>query len=395
MFAFAVPAVGRRPALRHQRRRRLSQRPAARRGRHRQRAAARAASRPTARGPRTGTDQQPLYDGLLYASPTLTHDDVAKYFKDATFGVQATATSHRPSSPRPGVTIVRDKQLRRPAHLRRHRADVEFGAGYAGAAGPPVPDGRPAPHRPRAAVVVRRRLGGQPRDGPHAVGDRALHRGRPAEADRPRARASTAPRRAAGRSDVNAFVAGINAYIDEALLDPTQAAGRVRGASASRPSTWKVTDVIAEASLIGGIFGKGGGNEVRSRAAAPGAARSASARRRGRRAWADFRSKNDPEAPTTVLKKRFPLRDDARRSPKRGLALPDPGSVTFDAGRARRSRARRARATARSARSCVRAVSRAHAARLQLGARQRRASRPPATRSACSARRSATTCRRS
>src|SRR3954470_14805338 len=34
------------------------------------------------------TDQQPLYDGLLFASPTLTHDDVAKYFKDATFGVR-------------------------------------------------------------------------------------------------------------------------------------------------------------------------------------------------------------------------------------------------------------------------------------------------------------------
>src|SRR3712207_7116879 len=30
------------------------------------------------------------------------------------------------------------------------------------------------------------------------------------------------------------------------------------------PTAWKPTDVIAEASLIGGIFGKGGGNEVGS-----------------------------------------------------------------------------------------------------------------------------------
>ncbi len=30
------------------------------------------------------------------------------------------------------------------------------------------------------------------------------------------------------------------------------------------PAEWKPTDVIAEASLIGGIFGKGGGAEVRS-----------------------------------------------------------------------------------------------------------------------------------
>src|SRR5215212_8669186 len=33
-------------------------------------------------------DQLPLYNDLLYASPTLTHDDIAKYFKDATFGVK-------------------------------------------------------------------------------------------------------------------------------------------------------------------------------------------------------------------------------------------------------------------------------------------------------------------
>src|SRR4051812_8575762 len=33
-------------------------------------------------------DQEPLYDGLLYASPTLTEGDVAKYYKDATFGVK-------------------------------------------------------------------------------------------------------------------------------------------------------------------------------------------------------------------------------------------------------------------------------------------------------------------
>src|SRR5437899_2823258 len=33
-------------------------------------------------------DQEPLYDGLLYASPGLQPGDVAKYYKDATFGVK-------------------------------------------------------------------------------------------------------------------------------------------------------------------------------------------------------------------------------------------------------------------------------------------------------------------
>src|SRR2546430_11104243 len=33
-------------------------------------------------------DQEPLYDGLLYASPNITAADVDKYYKDATFGVK-------------------------------------------------------------------------------------------------------------------------------------------------------------------------------------------------------------------------------------------------------------------------------------------------------------------
>src|SRR3954449_6383932 len=54
------------------------------------------------------TDQLPLYTDLLYASPSITHDDVAKYFKDATFGVKPEDVEST-ESPKPGVTIVRDK----------------------------------------------------------------------------------------------------------------------------------------------------------------------------------------------------------------------------------------------------------------------------------------------
>jgi acyl-homoserine lactone acylase PvdQ len=45
----------------------------------------------------------------------------------------------------------------------------------------------------------------------------------------------------------------------------------------------------------------------------------------GRRAWADFRSRNDPEAPTTVSE-RFPY-ETGRAFAKRGLAIPDPNTV--------------------------------------------------------------------
>src|SRR5581483_5543527 len=79
-----------------------------------------------------------------------------------------------------------------------------------------------------------------------------------------------------------------------------------------------------EASLIGGIFGKGGGRELDS-ALTMRAFVKRFGRRAGRRAWRDFRSANDPEAPTTV-RKPFPY-ETGNPFAKRGLALPDPGSV--------------------------------------------------------------------
>src|SRR3982750_2625814 len=82
--------------------------------------------------PKHWADQEPLYDGLLYASPTLTEDDVAKYYKDATFGVKP-ADVESTISPQPGVTIVRDKQYGVPRIYGDTFDDVEFGAGYAAA----------------------------------------------------------------------------------------------------------------------------------------------------------------------------------------------------------------------------------------------------------------------
>jgi acyl-homoserine lactone acylase PvdQ len=125
---------------------------------------------------------------------------------------------------------------------------------------------------------------------------------------------------------LNEYVAGINAYIEQAKNDPTKLPAEY-AAFGKSPEAWKATDVIATASLIGGIFGKGGGREVQS-AQALLALEQRFGRARGRRAWKGFRSKNDPEAPTTVLGKRFPY-ETASAFSKRGLAIPNPGSVTM------------------------------------------------------------------
>ena len=122
-------------------------------------------------------------------------------------------------------------------------------------------------------------------------------------------------------SDVKEFVAGINAYITEALINPNKMPAEY-AALKQVPTEWKPTDVIAEASLIGGIFGKGGGAEVRS-ALALQAFEKQFGKQRRRAAWMNFREHNDPEAPTTV-KKSFPYETGSPFS-KTGLAMPDPG----------------------------------------------------------------------
>jgi penicillin amidase len=78
-------------------------------------------------------DQQPLYENLLYAAPTLTEGQIPSYFKDATFGVPAGEVESE-IEPRPGATIVRDKAFGVPHVYGVTRADTMFGAGYAGAA---------------------------------------------------------------------------------------------------------------------------------------------------------------------------------------------------------------------------------------------------------------------
>ncbi len=129
------------------------------------------------------------------------------------------------------------------------------------------------------------------------------------------------------KADLDNYVAGINQYIAEARLDPTKmpaeyaAIGQPQG-----PADWKGTDVVATADVVGAIFGAGGGRELPSALVLERAMKRFGAKA-GRRVWHDFRSAEDPEAPTTI-KKRFPYEVPPKHP--RGVALPDPGSVYGD-----------------------------------------------------------------
>jgi acyl-homoserine lactone acylase PvdQ len=264
-------------------------------------------------------DQQPLYENLLYGSPALTDAQVPNYFKDATFGVPPGEVAST-IEPRPGVTIVRDAAYGIPHIYGDTRADTMFGAGYAGAADRLfLMD--VLRHTGRAELASF--LGGS-----NAETDAGQWGFAPyTEADLEKQLAE-APRLygQAGQQaveDVQSYVDGINAYIAAANADP--ALKPAEYSLLNKPmEAWKPTDVVAIASLIGGIFGRGGGNELGS-AETMQAFEARFGRKAGRKAWLGFRSKNDPEAPTTISQ-RFPYETRSAFA-KRGPALPDPGSV--------------------------------------------------------------------
>lgn len=264
-------------------------------------------------------DQQALYENLLYVAPALTEAQIPTYFKDATFGVPASGVEST-IEPRPGVTIERDAAYGIPHIYGETRADTMFGAGYAGA-------------QDRLFLMDVLRHTGRAElasflGGSNAGADAAQWGFAPyteADFEKQLAEAPVLYGQAGQQAveDVQNYVAGINAYIAAANATPALKPGEY--ALLGKPmEPWKPTDVVAVASLIGALFGAGGGNELGS-AETMQAFEARLGRKAGRKAWLGFREKNDAEAPTTIAK-RFPYEMRSAFA-KRGLALPKPGSV--------------------------------------------------------------------
>jgi acyl-homoserine lactone acylase PvdQ len=267
-------------------------------------------------------DQLPMYANLKYATPGLTAAQIPQYFKDSTFGVPAGQVESS-ESPRDDVTIVRDKAFGVPHVYGRTRSGAMFGLGYAG-----------AEDRLFFMDVLRHAGRGELASfagGSNAEMDAEQWAVAPyTEADLEK-QAADLPKYlgAQGRqivTDVDNYIAGINQYIEEARLDPTKmpgeyaAIGRPQG-----PDLFKPADLIATAALVGGIFGKGGGEELQFSAIAD-ALQQRFGRRLGMRVFKGFRSAEDPEAPVTVFKRRFPYETPPKHVRRGSVARPDPGT---------------------------------------------------------------------
>ena len=65
------------------------------------------------------------------------------------------------------------------------------------------------------------------------------------------------------QADAESYLAGLNAYIAEAKLNPNKMPGEYAAINQPQgPTNFGQSDIIAIASLVGGIFGKGGGREL-------------------------------------------------------------------------------------------------------------------------------------
>ena len=276
--------------------------------------------------PPHATDQLAMYGDLVHVAPKLKAADIGKYFKDGSFGVKP-GDIERSYSPRSDVTILRDKGFGTGHVYGTTRSGTMFGAGYIAA-------------EDRLFFIdVLRHLGRAQLTSfaGGAAGNQAFDESQWAiapytEADLQRQYDQLDDLYGAEgkriQDDTKDYVDGINAYIDEAKMNPNLMPGEYGAINQpTGPTPWKPTDIIATAALVGGIFGKGGGNELGSALVLQQAQKKFGAAK-GRKVWRDFRSAEDPEAPTTVhTGKRFNYMAAPKKPAAGSVALPDPGSV--------------------------------------------------------------------
>ena len=276
--------------------------------------------------PRHNDDQLAMYADLASAVPGVTPQNIGRFFKDASFGVRPGDVA-RTYSPREDVTIVRDRSFGVPHVYGRDRTGAMFGLGYAGA-------------QDRLFFMDVLRNAGRARLSAFAggaAGNRAMDADQWAIAPYTEADLTRQYEQfddlygEEGRTvqrDLRAYVAGINRYIAQTRLDPTRLPGEyVATLRPGGPERWRVEDVIATASLVGGIFGKGGGREL-TQARLLRLFEQRFGARRAQRLWREWSAYEDPDAPTTLRDASFPYQVPSENPPADAVALWDEGTLS-------------------------------------------------------------------
>ncbi|MFD9002865.1 penicillin acylase family protein [Streptomyces sp. NPDC059582] len=281
--------------------------------------------------PSHAEDQLGPYANLATGYSTLTTDKINTFFNDASFGVASdqVASTESPAG-RSDVKIVRDKKTGVPHITGTTRYGTEFGAGYAAA------EDRlwlmdVFRHVGRGQLTTF--AGGAPsnqgleqefyRNAPYTEAD--------LQAQIDNAVAGNGARGQQALADANAYLAGVNSYIDASdsgRYFPGEYVLTGHKDSITNAGTidhFKITDLVALASVIGSLFGSGGGGEV-DNAVSLLAAQAKYGVVDGTKVWESFRERNDAEAALTLHNgESFPYA--VKPDDPQGEALPDAGSV--------------------------------------------------------------------
>ena len=224
-------------------------------------------------------DQIARYDGLTPLGADVQATDLRKYYKPEPLGLGG----ERPASttrPKPGVTIDRDR-FGVPHVYGTNRANTEFGAGWA-----------TAEDRGLYLQLLRGAARISALDVPGydafsvALSGRTFVPSAQTESFLA-SQVKLAQQTAKGRQllrDVDAYIAGINAYFKK---------------QGGFVAPYTRNDVTAIGTLIGAVFGAGGGSEARSaQFLSDLQARLGPAK--GLSVWNDLREQNDPTTPVTI-----------------------------------------------------------------------------------------------
>lgn len=271
-------------------------------------------------------DQVAMYDRLAREWPSLEAAKLGDYYKVASFNVPPDQIESV-SSPKPGVTIVRDT-FGVPHIFGATDRDVVWGAGYV------TGDDRMfftdvLRHLGRARVSEF--LGASEAN---LALDRDVARVAGYTEAELQFQVDQMPRKFGALGELSlqsfkAFTEGMNAWIVEALTDP-------RKLPVEYPALqlvlepWKETDIVAVAVLVQAVFAAGGGGELRNAALLDAIkARFPNDAAKGERLFRDLLVREDPEAPVST-EASFPYLARPASIDPASVALPDPGSVTFD-----------------------------------------------------------------